>query len=75
MAYILGLLIPEKRADFLLATKQITERRILIGEHFPSDLKAGKQLALIVIGGLIQNSEFQRDLEAAKEEVKNLQAN
>ena len=71
MAYILGLLIPEKRADFLLATQQITKRRILIGEHFPSDLDAGRQLALIVVGGLIQNSEFQRDLEAAKEEVKN----
>ncbi len=70
VAYVAGLLFPENRAEFILNARQITERRVLIGEHFPSDLSAGRKLALMVVGGLIQNSEFQRDLEAAKEEVK-----
>ncbi len=75
MAYILGLLIPEKRSDFLLVTKQLTEHRILVGEHFPSDLKAGRRLAFIVIGGLLQNSDFQKDFTAAKKELAAHQSN
>lgn len=70
VAYVLGLLIPEKREEFSAMADQITSRRVLIGEHFPSEIVAGKRLALLVVGGLIQNDEFQRDLEIAREEIE-----
>ena len=75
MAHILGLLVPEKRTEFLLVVHQMTERRVLVGEHFPSDLKAGRRLAFIVIGGLLQNSEFKKDFAAAKKELAAYQPN
>jgi len=38
----------------------------LVGEHFPSDIRAGKRLSLLIVGGLLQNSEFQKDFQVAK---------
>ncbi len=36
--------------------------------HYPRDVIAGKHLAYIITGGLIQNKEFKKDfLKAAKE--------
>lgn len=69
MAYIAGLLIPEKREEFVAFAEAVSLRRIAVGEHFPSDIKAGRRLSLIVIGGLMQNKEFLHDFEEAKKEL------
>ncbi len=69
IAYLLGLLIPEKKSEFIKTVERVTERRILVGEHFPSDLRAGKRLAFLVIGGLFQNPEFKKDFRNAKKEL------
>jgi len=69
LAHILGLLISEKRQNFYRRAEEIAQHRVLVGMHFPNDLRGGKQLALLIVGGLLQNNEFQKDFIAAKEEL------
>lgn len=68
-AYVLGMLLPEKRDQFYLRAAQIAWHRVLVGMHYPNDIKGGRQLALLVMGGLLQNPQFQKDFEAAKAEL------
>ncbi len=69
LAYILGMLLPEQREQFLKRAAEISQRRVLVGLHFPQDVEGGRQLALLIIGGLLQNDDFQKDLELAREEL------
>lgn len=71
-AHILSLLIPQKRREFFARAEEISQHRVLVGMHYPQDLIAGKQLALLIVGGLMQNSEFQKDFAKAQKEIKNL---
>lgn len=68
-AHVMGLLIPEKREEFHNLAERISQHRILIGMHYPRDIKAGKQLSFLVVGGLTQNSDFKKDLKKAAEEI------
>jgi len=69
-AHILSLLFPQKRREFFARAEEISQHRVLVGMHYPQDLEAGKQLALLVVGGLMQNTEFQKDFEKAQKEIK-----
>lgn len=67
-AYVLSMIIPEKRAMFFARAEEIAQHRVLVGMHFPYDLAGGRELALLVVGALVQNADFQRDLSAARRE-------
>ncbi|MBM3579250.1 MAG: phosphatase PAP2 family protein [Alphaproteobacteria bacterium] len=67
---ILALLIPTKKDDLENLAKKILQRRVLIGMHYPHDLIAGEQMARLVLGGLMQNKEFQDDFAVAAKELK-----
>ncbi|OFW81165.1 MAG: hypothetical protein A2887_00705 [Alphaproteobacteria bacterium RIFCSPLOWO2_01_FULL_40_26] len=69
-AHILSLLLPQKRQDFFSIAEKISQHRILVGMHYPSDASAGKQLALLIIGAMTQKDEFQKDFMKAKEEIE-----
>lgn len=66
---IIGLLIPQKAADLQKLAKKIAQRRVLVGMHYPHDIVAGEQLSRLIIGGLLQNEEFQADFENARQEL------
>ncbi len=66
---ILGLLIPEKSDDLQKLAKKISQRRVLVGMHYPHDIVAGEQLSRLVIGGLMQNEDFKKDFENARIEL------
>lgn len=68
-AHILGVLMPQKRQQFEDRAEKISYRRVLVGMHYPHDLVGGKQLALIIVGALMQNSDFKKDLKAAQKEI------
>ncbi|NBV05933.1 MAG: phosphatase PAP2 family protein [Proteobacteria bacterium] len=74
LAKILGLLIEKRSADFQKRADEIANHRVVSGMHFPNDLKGGRQLALLVLGGLLQNNEFLVDLEKAKKELRAAEA-
>ncbi len=67
-AHLLSLLLPEESDEFYRHAERIARHRVLVGMHYPNDLDGGRQLALLVVGGLLQNSEFQKELQAAREE-------
>ena len=69
-AQIIGLLIPQKSSDLQKLVKKIAQRRVLVGMHYPHDIVAGEQLSRIVLGGLMQNEEFQKDFEKARRELE-----
>lgn len=67
-AHVMGLILPQKRDEFYARAQKIAWHRVIVGMHFPTDLKGGKEMALLVIGGLLQNAEFQQDLAEVKKE-------
>lgn len=69
-AHVLGMLLPEHRAAFIARAEEIAQHRVLVGMHYPHDLAGGKQLALLIVGGLQQNPAFNADMEAARRELK-----
>lgn len=71
LAHVLGLLIPEKRAQFQERAAKIAWHRVMIGMHYPKDVDGGRQLALLVVGALMENPDFRKDFEKAKKELSN----
>lgn len=69
-AHTLSMLVPEQKERFLKRAEEIATHRVLVGMHFPHDITGGKELSLLIIGGLLQNVEFQQDLESARMEIK-----
>lgn len=69
-AQVLALVWPEKRDMFMARAESIAQHRVLVGMHYPHDLEGGKALASILMGGLLQNAEFQKDLQQAKLEIQ-----
>ncbi len=70
-ANVLSLLIPQKRFEFHENARLISERRVLVGMHYFKDLEGGKQLALLLTGALLENEEFKKDFDNAKNELVN----
>ncbi|MFZ9180353.1 MAG: phosphatase PAP2 family protein [Rickettsiales bacterium] len=69
-AQVMSLLIPDLAEEYFDYANQVAWHRVQVGMHYPSDLQGGKQLAIYLIGGLMQNAEFQADLQEAKNELK-----
>ncbi len=63
-------LIPSKRNEFLATAYEVGESREIMGIHYPSDEEAARVLAHKMLSAMWENSEFLRDLEAAKREWK-----
>ncbi len=68
-ANILGILFPQKREAFQNYAEKISQRRVLVGMHYPSDILAGEKLALLILDRLKQNSDFEKNFEAARREI------
>ncbi|MBL6664629.1 MAG: phosphatase PAP2 family protein [Rickettsiales bacterium] len=69
IARVLSMVFPKQKSEFISRAQEIAEHRILVGMHFPQDIEAGKELSLLIVGGLIQDKHFLKDLEKAKKEV------
>ena len=48
--------------------KLVGDDRALAGQHFPSDVAAGRILAKAIFEKMMQNPDFQGELDKAKEE-------
>jgi acid phosphatase (class A) len=68
-AYVLSELLPLKRTLFMQRAEAIAQHRVLVGMHYPHDLAGGKELALLIMGGLLQNADFRQNFEQAKKEL------
>ncbi len=69
-AILLSKMIPEKRLDLHESSREYNLTRIMIGEHFPSDIRAGEIAATVIAHSLMQVPAFMRDFEPARAEVR-----
>jgi acid phosphatase (class A) len=68
---ILANMVPEK-ADALFARgREYGTSRILAGVHYPTDTEAGRLAAAGIAAQLFRNTNFLRDFEEAKAELRN----
>ena len=68
VAMILARVAPERSAALLARAQEYEESRLVCGMHFPSDVEAGHEVALAVVAHLDASSEFQADLNKARQE-------
>lgn len=69
-AAILGMVLPDKKEDFRHQAEEIAQHRVLVGLHYPQDLRGGHELALLVLGHLLAQPEFMHDLALARGEAQ-----
>ncbi len=69
-AHVLSLIFPDSRELFMARAEKIAQHRVLAGMHYPYDVKGGKQLALLIVGALLENAQFRQDLAQAQEEAR-----
>ncbi len=70
LARVLSQLFPQKSKDFMNRAEVIANHRILVGMHFPHDIKGGRQLSLVIIGALFRDDSFLLDYQSAKSEIE-----
>ncbi|HEX6099195.1 MAG TPA: phosphatase PAP2 family protein [Thermoanaerobaculia bacterium] len=73
-AYVYELLLPEHRDLFLRNARDMAYSREILGVHFASDSESGRVFARQFVGRLQQEPAFQKDLEAARQEIRRVQA-
>lgn len=70
MAIILADMVPEKSAAIFGRGWQFARNRLVAGEHFPSDIQAGRIAGTVIASQLFENGEFKADYAAAKVELR-----
>ena len=71
-ALILSELYPDHADEILTRGKEFGISRIVCNVHWQSDVEAGRMIGSAVIARLHANDDFMVDMEAAKEELKQL---
>ena len=61
-ACVLALVFPNKQLDFKDLANELSERRMKIGVHFPSDVHAGQGLGVAICMKLAQDSAFMSEI-------------
>jgi len=65
-ALLLAELFPERQAEILAFGRNIGWHRVELAKHYPTDIYAGRVLALAIVRELKTNPAFQKDFAAAK---------
>jgi acid phosphatase (class A) len=69
---VLTLIIPEKRDAILARADDYAHSRVVCGVHYRSDVEASKYVAYAMMGIMMNNLQFKRELAAAKSETRNI---
>ena len=67
-------MVPEMRDEILARADDYANNRLVCGVHYPSDLPASRALAYAIHAAMSANPDYQRDLAAARQEVRALVA-
>jgi acid phosphatase (class A) len=68
LALVLSAMFPDHKDALMARAKLIGDDRVVAGQHFPSDVAAGRVLAQAIFDKMSKNPEFQSDFEKVKEE-------
>jgi acid phosphatase (class A) len=69
-ALILAQVAPERAPQILQRAAEYAESRLVCGMHFPSDIEAGRVLAVAVVEHLKSSPAFRQDLACARVEFQ-----
>ncbi|HTA17198.1 MAG TPA: phosphatase PAP2 family protein [bacterium] len=70
MAIVLANMVPEKSPAIFARGWIFAQNRLIAGEHFPSDIQAGRISAAVIASHLFENEEFRADFVAARLELR-----
>ena len=69
LALVLADLLPEKHDAIIAHARQIGWHRVQIARHYPTDIYAGRVLAMAIVKQLKKSDAFQKDFDAVKGEL------
>jgi acid phosphatase (class A) len=69
-AILLSKMVPEKRLELHERNREYGLHRIMIGEHFPRDIRSGEIAATVIVHALMEVPAFMRDFHAARAELR-----
>ena len=69
-AIVLSKMIPEKRFELSERNREYAVNRVVLGQHFPRDIRAGEIAGTVIAYAMMQTPEFMRDLQASRAELR-----
>ena len=69
LALVLADLLPDKRDAIIAHARQMGWHRVQIARHYPTDIYAGRVLALAIVKQFKKSEDFEADFKAAKAEL------
>jgi acid phosphatase (class A) len=69
LALVLADLIPDRHDAIIAHARNIGWHRVQIARHYPTDIYAGRFLALAIVRQFKQSPDFQKDFEEARAEI------
>jgi len=69
MGVVLASVLPEKSQAILARSAEYAEHRLVCGVHFRSDIVAGQQFGTVLALRLMQNAQFQAQMNLARTEL------
>jgi acid phosphatase (class A) len=69
-AVLVGMMVPEKREAIYARADQFAMMRVVSGEHYPSDVEAGRISGSVIANALLHSSKFMADFTQSKAEVR-----
>ncbi|HTB21971.1 MAG TPA: phosphatase PAP2 family protein [bacterium] len=70
MAIVLANMVPERSGAIFARGWEFARNRLVAGEHFPSDIQAGRIAGTVIASHLFENEEFKADFAAARIELR-----
>jgi len=69
LALVLADLLPDKRDAIIAHARQIGWHRVQIARHYPTDIYAGRTLALAIVKQFKKSDAFQKEFDVVKAEL------
>ena len=69
-AIILSNMVLEKKESLFARAREYGQSRVIAGDHFPSDVQAGRLAATAIAVAFMQNEAFMKDFAEAKAELR-----
>ena len=69
-AILLARMIPEKHFELSERNLEYAVNRVVLGQHFPRDIRAGEVSGTVIAHALMAQPDFMRDLQAARTELR-----
>lgn len=71
-AVILSKMVPEKRYEIFMRAEEYSQNRVVLGVHYPADIRAGRGSGTLLANEFLKNEKFIADFEAAKAELRSV---